>query len=292
MRAVLIDMDDTLVVEVASAEKAFLATCALAQEKYGVDAQSLHQSVRQRARELWYDAPARAYSVAVGISSWEALWARFLGEDPNLKILRAWSPTYRRESWSRALAEHGIDDRAFAERLADTFRQERRKLHIVYDDVEPTLQWLQARYPLALITNGASDLQRFKLARSGLEPHFEHVLVAGEVGVRKPDPQIYHAALDRLQVAPHETAMVGNSLRSDVGGAQGVGIKGIWLNREGKALEGEIVPDAEIASLDLLNEISGPAFKVHADPRVTRVGRVLRRASLDELPGVLERMFI
>ncbi|MFL7807700.1 MAG: HAD family hydrolase, partial [Anaerolineae bacterium] len=80
MKAVLIDLDDTLVVEVASAEAAFLATCALAQERYGVDAEGLHQSVRQRARELWYDAPARAYSVAVGISSWEALWARFLGE--------------------------------------------------------------------------------------------------------------------------------------------------------------------------------------------------------------------
>jgi len=254
-------MDDTLVVEVASAEKAFLAACALAQERYGIDTADLHQSVRQRARELWYEAPARAYSVAIGISSWEALWACFLGEDPNLQILRDWSPIYRRESWARALADHGIDDRVFAEQLADTFRQERRKLHIVYDDVEPALQWLRARYPLALITNGASDLQRFKLARSGLAPYFEHVFVAGEVGVRKPDPQIYHAALDRLQAGPHETVMVGNSLRSDVGGAQGVGITGIWLNRERKALEGEIVPDAEIASLD-------------------------------DLPGVLERLFI
>jgi putative hydrolase of the HAD superfamily len=261
VKAVLIDLDDTLVVEVASAEAAFLATCALAQERYGVDAEGLHQSVRQRARELWYDAPARAYSVAVGISSWEALWARFLGKDPNLQILRDWSPTYRRESWSRALADHGIDDPAFAEELANTFRQERLKLHTVYDDVEPVLQWLQARYALALITNGTSDLQRTKLAGSGLGPYFQHVLVAGEVGVGKPDPQIYHAALDRLQVGSHETVMVGNSLRSDVGGAQGAGIKGIWLNREGKALEGEIVPDAEIASLG-------------------------------ELPGVLERLFI
>jgi putative hydrolase of the HAD superfamily len=252
VKAILIDMDDTLVVEVASAEKAFLATCALAQERYGVDAADLHQSVRQRARELWHDAPARAYSVSVGISSWEALWARFLGEDSNLKTLRAWSPTYRRASWSRALADHGVDDRAFADELADMFRSERRKLHVVYDDVEPALRWLQARYRMALITNGASDLQRTKLAGSGLAPYFEHVFVGGEVGVGKPDPRIYHAALNCLQASPHETVMVGNSLRSDVGGAQSVGITGIWLNREGKVLEGEIRPDAEIASLDEL----------------------------------------
>ena len=47
-----------------------------------------------------------------------------------------------------------------------------------------------------------------------------------------------------------------------------------------------MVPDAELkrAELALLNEISGPAFKLKADPRTTRVGRVLRRASIDELP--------
>ena len=47
-----------------------------------------------------------------------------------------------------------------------------------------------------------------------------------------------------------------------------------------------MVPDAEARLFDLadLNEISGHAFKVADDPRITRVGRVLRRTSLDELP--------
>jgi lipopolysaccharide/colanic/teichoic acid biosynthesis glycosyltransferase len=44
--------------------------------------------------------------------------------------------------------------------------------------------------------------------------------------------------------------------------------------------------DAETrrAPLLVLNEAPFPAFKLHDDPRVTRVGRLLRRASLDELP--------
>jgi lipopolysaccharide/colanic/teichoic acid biosynthesis glycosyltransferase len=33
-----------------------------------------------------------------------------------------------------------------------------------------------------------------------------------------------------------------------------------------------------------LNQAEGPAFKLYNDPRVTRVGRILRKASLDELP--------
>jgi exopolysaccharide biosynthesis polyprenyl glycosylphosphotransferase len=47
-----------------------------------------------------------------------------------------------------------------------------------------------------------------------------------------------------------------------------------------------MVADAEArqAEFDHLNEAQGPIFKMKHDPRVTRVGRVLRRTSLDELP--------
>jgi exopolysaccharide biosynthesis polyprenyl glycosylphosphotransferase len=38
------------------------------------------------------------------------------------------------------------------------------------------------------------------------------------------------------------------------------------------------------SSLEELNEVSGPVFKIKDDPRITRVGKVLRRASIDELP--------
>jgi exopolysaccharide biosynthesis polyprenyl glycosylphosphotransferase len=50
-----------------------------------------------------------------------------------------------------------------------------------------------------------------------------------------------------------------------------------------------MVADAEDlqARLEALNEASGPVFKIQADPRITRVGRVLRRTSLDELPQLV-----
>jgi lipopolysaccharide/colanic/teichoic acid biosynthesis glycosyltransferase len=50
-----------------------------------------------------------------------------------------------------------------------------------------------------------------------------------------------------------------------------------------------MVQDAEVqvAALEARNEVVGAAFKIKDDPRVTRVGRVLRKLSLDELPQLL-----
>jgi exopolysaccharide biosynthesis polyprenyl glycosylphosphotransferase len=47
-----------------------------------------------------------------------------------------------------------------------------------------------------------------------------------------------------------------------------------------------MVPDAEDRKVELaaLNECKGPIFKLRTDPRITRVGRVLRKLSIDELP--------
>ena len=50
-----------------------------------------------------------------------------------------------------------------------------------------------------------------------------------------------------------------------------------------------MVPDAEALLPELLdkNEMEGPAFKMKEDPRITKVGRFIRRYSIDELPQVL-----
>lgn len=45
--------------------------------------------------------------------------------------------------------------------------------------------------------------------------------------------------------------------------------------------------EARFEALKILNEIDGPAFKIKKDPRITKVGRFLRKTSLDELPQLV-----
>jgi ribonucleotide monophosphatase NagD (HAD superfamily) len=68
--------------------------------------------------------------------------------------------------------------------------------------------------------------------------------VAPEV-VGKPMPHIFRAALARLGVRPQDAVMIGDSLISDVQGAQGVALKTIWLAPE-RAAPGEVQPDLTI----------------------------------------------
>jgi putative hydrolase of the HAD superfamily len=232
-RALLFDLDETLMVEEPAAVAAFQATARSAASRYEVDVASLAAAARSRARELWHAAPTHPFCARVGISSWEGLWCRFEGSEPSVRTLRAWSATYRREAWSRALTDQRIDDVELAVELGERFAAERRARHEVFADVLPLLHELGESHPLALITNGASCLQREKLEASGLSDCFAVVAVAGEFGVGKPDASIFRHALRGLGARGEDAVMIGDSLPRDIDGASAAGLAGIWVNRRG-----------------------------------------------------------
>ena len=263
VKALIFDLDDTLVVEKAAAAAAFIETCQLATERYGIDAESLHATLRESCRELWYHhSPARAYAVDVGISSWEALWSHFSGEGDDRRQLRTWAPDYRRGSWHNALRAHGVDDIDFAAELAETFPALRCQRHVVYDDVPAVLEHTRQSFRLGLLTNGAADLQREKIAGAGIAPYFDEILVAGDIGVAKPHARMFTTMLSRLAVQPNEAVMIGDSLSKDIAGAQAVGMKAVWLNRDGADGRDDIIPDLE--ARDLMELQKGTVAEIEA----------------------------
>ncbi|HEX3874441.1 MAG TPA: HAD family hydrolase [Solirubrobacteraceae bacterium] len=249
---ILFDLDDTLIVEEPAAAAAFRAAAGLATADHPIDAAELGRTARLRARELWWAAPTHPYCLRVGISSWEGLWCRFEGDDPALAALRAWAPVYRREAWTRALADFGVDDDALADRLGDAFGVQRRRLHQTFPDAVRALTALRRSNRLGLITNGASCLQREKLAASGLAGHFDAIVVSGDLGTCKPDARVFRRALGLLDADPRRTTMVGDNLERDVDGAIAAGLDAIWLNRSAAPRPDDRPDLVEIPDLDAL----------------------------------------
>ena len=248
VQTILFDLDETLILEKPVAIRALEQAGQPAHEEADVPPSQLRDAVLERAGELWRSTPVIDYCRRVGISSWEGLWCEFAGENEDLVWLREWSPTYRFETWSRALKDMGVDDEQLARSLADDFVEIRRGLFEHFPETADILEEFKGAVRLVLATNGASDLQRLKLETSGLAGYFDDVLVSGDVGFAKPHPRFFENALRLAHAGPEQTLMVGDNLRKDIGGAQEAGIRGIWVNRNGKK-PGEILPFAEIRNL-------------------------------------------
>jgi putative hydrolase of the HAD superfamily len=251
-RAVLIDLDDTLVLEEPAAMAAFLATARAAAERHPIDVQRLAVDARVRARERWRAGPAWPFCRRIGISSWEGLWCRYEGDGEELRAMRVWAPDFRREAWRRALADQGIEDDALAVELGERFGTERRGLCETFPDAAATLDALRADHALALVTNGASCLQREKLAASGLGDRFDAIVVSGDLGAGKPDPAMFAHALQALGAEPRDAVMVGDNLEKDIDGALAAGLDAVWINRDGKERPAGRPDLREIAGLDEL----------------------------------------
>ena len=250
MKAIIFDLDETLIPEEAPIRDSILETCRLVQDKYNISAREFHDVIRQEARNLWRQSPVRQYCLDVGISSVEGLWGRLDGDNPELRILRDWSPQYRLNSWRNALLRYNIDNTQFAASLADAFIKNRRKHHTIYEDAEPCLKELSKSYQLGLLTNGAPCIQREKIVSVGIHKYFNEIIISGEVGYGKPDPRIYELILSHLGAKPENACVVGDRLDRDIAGAEAVGIKTIWLNRNEIQRDDSVIPDMEISSLE------------------------------------------
>ena len=121
---------------------------------------------------------------------------------------------------------------------------ETRNRVALFEDVLPVLAGLREAYTLGAITNGNADVTRI-----GLGGVFHFALSAADVGAAKPAPPLFLEALRRIGGAPQATVHVGDDAVADVGGACGAGLRTVWVNRHGRAWEGEVTPDAEVRSL-------------------------------------------
>ncbi|MGH0035088.1 MAG: HAD family hydrolase [Myxococcota bacterium] len=70
---------------------------------------------------------------------------------------------------------------------------------------------------------------RLHLAHHGLLEHLEVQVFSDEQGVPKPDPRVFHAALDPLEARPERSVHIGDLRRTDVAGARSVGMASLRI---------------------------------------------------------------
>lgn len=81
---------------------------------------------------------------------------------------------------------------------------------------------------------------------------FEYVLTSEDVKSYKPRPEMFLKALSTFSLQPQNVLHIGDSLSSDIAGAQSAGIKVAWLNRKNKELPSSFSPDYVISSFEEL----------------------------------------
>ncbi|HYR11967.1 MAG TPA: HAD family hydrolase, partial [Longimicrobium sp.] len=100
----------------------------------------------------------------------------------------------------------------------------------VRDRTVETLEELRRRgYRLGVISNADGRAEQ-ALDAVGLRGHFELIVDSGLVGIDKPDPRIFHHALELMGVAPEEAVYVGDIYEIDVQGARAAGMRAILID--------------------------------------------------------------
>jgi len=112
------------------------------------------------------------------------------------------------------------------------------------------LRKLRGKYKLGIVSNFAIPECVVKLLEThGLDRFFDIVVVSGAVNKRKPSPEIFQQALEKLGVDTAETVFVGDTVDADIKGAKDTGMKTIYIERRVQKEAEQICPDQTIRSL-------------------------------------------
>ena len=194
IRAVLFDWYDTLAH--VNGEAIVAGRRAIA-ERAGVDP--------ERMAELWRDtAEQRMLGALGGLDEQFVTLLGRLGCDPSPGLVRE-------------LAE--IDLRSWQDAVTQ------------YPDARPALETLKARgYKLGVLSNCSAEAGAV-IERAGLDHVFEVLALSFRLGVAKPQPAIYHAALELLDVAPAETVFVADGAFGELDAARALGIVAVLVEQ-------------------------------------------------------------
>ncbi len=208
VKVVYFDLDDTLCAYWAAAKSGL---------RFAFEDHPEHGKTADEMIQHWGEA-FREFSPTIKETHW---YAKYLesGETTRIELMR------------RVLERADVFDEDLAERLSHTYYVERHAALELFPEVPEVLEKLHTKYKLGLITNGPADIQRQEIETLHIGKYFDFVLIEGEIGTGKPDPEVTRLAEELSGCKGGEVLFVGNSYKHDVVTAQAAKWRHAWVRR-------------------------------------------------------------
>ena len=212
-RALLLDMDDTILDDSSTVESCWDRTCEGFAGRAGVEAAPFRAAVDEEKAWFWSD--------------------RERHREGRLDLDAA-----RTAILAGALRRLGREADGVAREAARFYAEARRAACRPFPGALEALAAFRERgVRLAMITNGASAVQREKIARFALEPFFDGIFIEGELGFGKPDERVFRRALAAAGAGPADAWVVGDNLEWEIVPAKRLGMGAVWVDSAGRGLE-------------------------------------------------------
>ncbi len=153
------------------------------------------------------------------------------------------------------LIEAGSPNEPLAAKLSETYSRIRLASVALYPGAYESLAALRPCYRIGLLTNGPSDLQWGKIHRLSIEPLFDTIVVAGDVGSYKPDARAFRLTAKQLGLRSKEIIFVGDSPSADIAGARAAGFYSAWIRHPRVEIAPEAAADLVIDDLRELRKV-------------------------------------
>ncbi|MBQ3108538.1 MAG: HAD-IA family hydrolase [Clostridia bacterium] len=222
IRAVLLDVDDTLLdFNKCAAASMFLA-----------------------AEDCKVPLPRDAFPTFTKVNN--ALWKEIEAGTLTLEGLY-------KVRWNRVFAALGIA--ADGEAFEAAFLAHIAHSAETVDGAGALIAYLAKKYRVFIATNAPEEQQIERLTKANLMRGIEAVFASEAIGHAKPQKEFFLACMERMgNIAPHEIAMIGDSLTADIIGAHGMGYLTIWYDHRRCGME---KPDYADHKVSTLAEIEG-----------------------------------
>jgi putative hydrolase of the HAD superfamily len=119
----------------------------------------------------------------------------------------------------------------YTEMITEAYIQEYPFINAPVDGAVELLEKTSRRFKTGVISNSMPDVQYQKITTLGLTRYFSCVVLATEVGLKKPDPRIFIFAAEKLKLEPGECLYLGDNYENDTIGAKDAGMASCWFRR-------------------------------------------------------------